>query len=67
MALASAVGAATATGLGAGRNVARAEDVAALLRSAVPDCQDGRHEHALFMLTHSLQEQSKKEMSPVEK
>ena len=50
MALASAVGAATAMGSGAGRNVARAEDVIALLAAALPDCRDGRHGAALQVL-----------------
>jgi len=56
MALASAVGAATAMGTGAGRNVARAEDVVALLGAAVPDCEDGRHQAALSLLIESLDE-----------
>lgn len=55
MALASAVGAATAMGTGAGRNVAKAEDVEALLHAAVPDCEDGRHRSALALLSRSLQ------------
>lgn len=54
MALASAVGAATAMGSGAGRNVARAEDVIALLAAALPDCRDGRHEAALQVLSNSM-------------
>ena len=54
MALASAVGAATAMGSGAGRNVARAEDVVRLLQGAVAKCQDGRHETALGLLNASL-------------
>jgi hypothetical protein len=54
MALASAVGAATAMGQGAGRNVARAEDVHALLAAAAPACQDGRHLDALDVLHSSL-------------
>jgi sugar/nucleoside kinase (ribokinase family) len=54
MALASAVGAATAMGSGAGRNVAKAEAVASLLESAVPDCEDGRHSTALGLLQESL-------------
>lgn len=55
MALASAVGAATAMGTGGGRNVARAEDVAALLATAVPDCEDGRHAMALRVLNESIE------------
>ena len=54
MALASAVGAATAMGLGAGRNVARAEVVEALLEDAVGDCDDGRHLVALDVLRQSI-------------
>ncbi|EFN52458.1 hypothetical protein CHLNCDRAFT_138775 [Chlorella variabilis] len=54
MALANAVGAATAMGQGAGRNVARAEQVHALLASAVPGCADGRHLDALDVLHSSL-------------
>lgn len=54
MALANAVGAATAMGQGAGRNVARADQVLALLQSAVPGCADGRHEGALQVLSCSL-------------
>jgi len=54
MALASAVGAATAMGSGAGRNVAKAEAVAALLEKAVSDCEDGRHSVALGLLQESL-------------
>lgn len=50
MALASAVGAATAMGSGAGRNVARAEHVISLLAAALPDCKDGRHQAALQVL-----------------
>lgn len=56
MALASAVGAATAMGIGAGRNVARAEDVEALLRDAAMDCEDGRHLTALDLLRQSIQD-----------
>jgi sugar/nucleoside kinase (ribokinase family) len=54
MALASAVGAATAMGSGAGRNVAKAEAVASLLENAVPHCEDGRHCEALGLLQQSL-------------
>ncbi|KAL4422697.1 hypothetical protein ABPG75_008894 [Micractinium tetrahymenae] len=54
MALASAVGAATAMGQGAGRNVARADTVLELLQSAVPGCEDGRHQGALEVLNCSL-------------
>lgn len=54
MALASAVGAATAMGQGAGRNVASADTVLALLQSAVPGCEDGRHRDALEVLHCSL-------------
>ncbi|KAL4514183.1 hypothetical protein Ndes2437B_g04164 [Nannochloris sp. 'desiccata'] len=54
MALASAVGAATAMGSGAGRNVAKAEAVASLLKSAVSNCEDGRHFTALELLQQSL-------------
>jgi sugar/nucleoside kinase (ribokinase family) len=54
MALANAVGAATAMGQGAGRNVASADRVQALLESAVPSCGDGRHQDALQVLQCSL-------------
>lgn len=54
MALASAVGAATAMGTGAGRNVARIEDVEMLLETAVPDCEDGRHAKALEVVRSGL-------------
>lgn len=54
MALANAVGAATAMGQGAGRNVASADAVLALLAGAVPGCADGRHAQALDLLTSSL-------------
>ena len=54
MALASAVGAATAMGTGAGRNVARAEDVFALLEGAAARCEDGRHSTALEVLRASI-------------
>lgn len=54
MALANAVGAATAMGVGAGRNVASTETVTALLQSAVPDCADGRHRGALSVLSSAL-------------
>lgn len=54
MALASAVGAATAMGQGAGRNVASADTVLALLQSALPGCEDGRHRDALEVLNCSL-------------
>lgn len=54
MALANAVGAATAMGAGAGRNVASADTVLALLQSAVPSCSDGRHRDALKVLHCSL-------------
>jgi len=54
MALASAVGAATAMGSGAGRNVANADAVASLLQNAVSDCDDGRHSTALGLLQQSL-------------
>jgi hypothetical protein len=54
MALANAVGAATAMGAGAGRNVASADSVHELLRGAVPGCADGRHLDALDALHSSL-------------
>lgn len=54
MALANAVGAATAMGQGAGRNVANAERVLTLLQSAVPSCTDGRHQDAVRVLNCSL-------------
>lgn len=54
MALASAVGAATAMGSGAGRNVARAEVVESLLRDAANECEDGRHSTALDLLRQSI-------------
>jgi sugar/nucleoside kinase (ribokinase family) len=54
MALASAVGAATAMGSGAGRNVARAETVLALLEGAAGGCGDGRHRSAIDVLAASL-------------
>jgi hypothetical protein len=54
MALANAVGAATAMGAGAGRNVADAMRVQSLLRLAVPGCTDGRHLDALDVLHSSL-------------
>lgn len=54
MALANAVGAATAMGQGAGRNVASTERVRSLLQSAVPGCADGRHADALKVLHCSL-------------
>ncbi|PSC73119.1 Ribokinase [Micractinium conductrix] len=54
MALANAVGAATAMGQGAGRNVARADTVLRLLQEAVPGCADGRHADAVGVLTSSL-------------
>lgn len=60
MALASAVGAATAMGLGAGRNVAKIEDVEELLKAAVPDCEDGRHARALKVLYSGLKGHPKK-------
>ena len=54
MALANAVGAATAMGQGAGRNVASARAVQTLLQQAVPGCADGRHQGALRVLSSSL-------------
>ena len=54
MALANAVGAATAMGAGAGRNVASPGRVMDLLAGAVPSCADGRHEGAMRVLTASL-------------
>ncbi len=54
MALANAVGAATAMGTGAGRNVADAATVERLLLSALPECGDGRHCEALGVLRGSL-------------
>lgn len=51
LALAAAVGAATATGIGAGRNVARAETVARLLEDKLP-CPV--HGGALDMLLRSI-------------
>ena len=54
MALANAVGAATAMGQGAGRNVASSRQVQALLQGAVAECSDGRHSEALSLLNSSL-------------
>lgn len=54
MALASAVGAATAMGNGAGRNVASADMVLKLLQGAATDCQDGRHAQAIWYLQTAL-------------
>ena len=55
MALANAVGAATAMGAGAGRNVANAETVMRLLQTAQAAGDDGRHHAAaLDVLRTSL-------------
>ncbi|GAB4820018.1 hypothetical protein N2152v2_007064 [Parachlorella kessleri] len=58
MALANAVGAATAMGSGAGRNVARAETVMRLLGGAAVSCRDGVHCEALQVLTAALSSSS---------
>lgn len=54
MALANAVGAATATGAGAGRNVANPQTVKKLLTDQISVCQDGRHAAALDILSQSV-------------
>ena len=54
MALANAVGAATAMGQGAGRHVASSRQVQALLQGAAAGCSDGRHSEALSLLNSSL-------------
>ena len=54
MALANAVGAATAMGTGAGRNVASAGAVMRLLEGATASCLDGRHSVAMQNLQLAL-------------
>ncbi len=61
MALANAVGAATAMGAGAGRNVASADAVLGLLHGATASCLDGRHSEAIQVLQLALSSSSDSE------